>query len=157
MTTNARIHAAAVMVVGLMLGIVGCGSSTSSSRPVASKTLPAADRAPFTVVARYSQTSLGLKDPRALALGPDGNLYITDGADHLTVVSRSGEVLRRWGGAGSAAGKFRFVSTDPSDATDTHGRLTVAYDGTVYVGDSGNFRVDEFTPQGRFLRSYGGP
>ena len=75
----------------------------------------------------------------------------------MTVVSRSGRVLRRWGGAGSAPGKFRFISYDPSDPRDIDSRITVADDGAVYVSNSGNVRVDEFTSAGKFVRSFGGP
>lgn len=157
LTTVTRASAAAALAMGVTLGTGGCGDSPGARSQPAASTSPTRTQAPLTITARYSEESLGVKDPRAMALGPDGNLYVTDRTDHVTVVSRTGHVLRRWGGLGRAPGQFRFVSSDPNDATDTHGRITVAIDGSVFVSDSGNFRVEEFTSSGRYVRSYGAP
>jgi tripartite motif-containing protein 71 len=158
MTPTARMSAAAVLAITAALSVVGCGGSSSGEPRPAPVTKPqAAPKAPFTIVARYSAKSLGLTGPRSMAMGPDGNLFITDRSDHVTVVSSSGHVVRRWGGVGSAPGKLRFVSYDPSDPADIDARITVADGGAVYVADSGNVRVDEFTSTGRFVRSFGGP
>ena len=48
-------------------------------------------------------------------------------------------------GAARRRAEFRFVQ----------GSLTVGPDGSVYVADTGNFRVQVFTPAGRFVRSIG--
>jgi hypothetical protein len=42
---------------------------------------------PFTVTARYTAASLGLDHPDALAIGPDGNPYVTDASQRVTVLS----------------------------------------------------------------------
>jgi DNA-binding beta-propeller fold protein YncE len=106
-------------------------------------------------VARYSAGSLGLHDPHAFAIGPDGNLFVTDLSQRVTVISPGGHVLRRWGKPGSGPGEFHFVSSDPSDPTGARGKIAVGPNGTVYVSDSGNARVEVFTPQGRFVRQFG--
>ena len=73
----------------------------------------------------------------------------------MTAISPAGTVLRRWGKPGSGPGQFRFASGDPTVPTDVAGKIAVGPDGTVYVSDSGNARVQVFTPQGRFIRQFG--
>ncbi|MEO7070713.1 MAG: NHL repeat-containing protein [Nostocoides sp.] len=107
-------------------------------------------------MARYSAVSLGLVRPDALAIAPDGDLYVTDNSQRVSVISASGQVLRRWGKAGTGPGQFRFVAADRSDPTSVAGKLAVGHDGLVYVSDSGNARVQTFTGQGQFLRQFGG-
>lgn len=134
----------------------GCGSAsthpTGSSAPQAS---PSRVPNPFAVVARYSASSLGLRNPRDLAIGPNGNVYITDATNRVTVVSPAGKVLRRWGQRGSGPGEFHFVSLDPSNPTDVHAALAAGPDRRLYVSDSGNHRVEVFSSTGKFLRQFG--
>ena len=80
-----------------------------------------------------------LKGPRNVAVGPEGNLYISDFADHLIYrVSPSGSLSVLTGngspgflGPGLAAGA-------PINAP---AGIVVAPDGTVYFADTGNNRV----------------
>lgn len=152
---------AAAAVVAVLVGAAGCAGANgvtpaSGPHPAASDGAgPARLREVLVVETRYAADQLGTHNPRALAVGPDGNLYITDGGDHVTVVSPAGRVLRRWGGRGRTAGRFDFVSRDPADPNDVSAEIAVAPDGTVYVVDSGNFRVEEFDGSGRFVRSLG--
>src|SRR5262249_25569554 len=47
--------------------------------------------------------------PRALALGPDGNLYVADATNHrIQVFSRDGELVRYWGEEGEAPGQLQY-------------------------------------------------
>jgi DNA-binding beta-propeller fold protein YncE len=115
----------------------------------------AAAPSPFSIVARYGEGALRLNHARDLAVGPDGDLYVTDLGDHVTVLSPAGKVLRRWGGRGKAPGRFHFVSTDPTAPDEAVAAITVGPDGSVYVSDSGNYRVQVFTPAGRFVRQFG--
>jgi hypothetical protein len=145
------------VAVGILVASVAAGCGTSSSSSTAQKRKDGALPSPFTVVARYSPGSLGLKHPHALAIAPDGNLYLTDLSQRVTVVSPDGKVRRRWGKPGSGPGEFHFVSDDPSDPTGVIGKIAVGPNGLVDVSDSGNSRVQVFTPQGRFVRQFGSP
>jgi len=146
--------AAAVGTASLAAGCAGkaaTATGTKTSPASLSRALPS----PFTVAARYTAKSLGLVHPTAMAIGPDGNLYVTDSSQRVTVISPAGKVLRRWGSPGSHPGEFNFIAPDPSAPDATMGKITVGADGKVYVSDSGNGRVEVFTPQGRFIREFG--
>jgi len=141
--------AVAASAAGLALLAAGCAGS--AGRAVTARGLPS----PFTITVRYSAASLGLSHPDDLAVGPDGNLYVTDVSQRVTVISPAGTVLRRWGKPGTGPGEFKFISFDPTTPSAVAGNIAVGPDGNVYVSDSGNARVQVFTQQGRFIRQFG--
>jgi DNA-binding beta-propeller fold protein YncE len=85
---------------------------------------------------------------RALALGPEGNLYAADACNHrIQVFSADGKLIRLWGEAGTEEGKLSY----PYD-------LAFAPDGRhLYVVEYGNHRVQKFTPTGESVGCWGGP
>lgn len=93
-----------------------------------------------------------LKRPAGVALSPDDKyVYVVDtgGVDtdqHRVYIydSASGNLVKSFGGRGTGPGEFNL----PLQAA-------VAKDGTVYVVDSGNFRVKAFTPDGEHKISWG--
>jgi hypothetical protein len=148
--------AVAVGVAVVAFTVAGHAHRVGSSSPSAKRATTSAARPsnPFTIVARYSAASLGLNRPANLAIGPDGNLYVTDAAQHVTVISAEGKVLRRWGRPGKGPGEFNFVSREPGGRGVAAG-IAVGADGRVYVDDSGNARVEVFSSTGRFIREFG--
>ncbi len=101
---------------------------------------------PLRIVRTLSAFSLGLSKPQAAAIGPNGNLYITDSAHQtVTEATPSGRVIRTWGGEGTQPGRFRLAN----------GGIAVDHHGRVYVADSGNGRIQVFTSTGSFLRQMG--
>ncbi|MEP6632227.1 MAG: NHL repeat-containing protein [Lapillicoccus sp.] len=132
--------------------LAGCGGAQPG---VGSSGSTSAGTRAFEVVVTFTAESLGLNRPAAMALGPDGNIYLTDYGQRVSVISPDGRVLRRWGTPGGGAGQFHFAAPDHSDPTWVPGHLTVGSDGSVYVSDSGNARVQVFTPDGRFVRQFG--
>lgn len=84
---------------------------------------------------------------RALALGPDGLLYVADACNHrIQVFTKTGELVRCWGTPGQEPGELSY----PYD-------LAFGSKGELYVVEYGNHRVQKFTPQGESLGVWGGP
>lgn len=83
--------------------------------------------------------------PRDVAVGTDGLIYVTDGANfRVQALDKNGNMVRSWGGAGRQLGQF---SRPKGIATDK--------DGNLYVVDTafGNFQI--FSPQGELLMFIG--
>jgi len=83
---------------------------------------------------------------RALALGPDRNLYVVDSTNHrIQVFTREGEFVRCWGQPGEERGQLSY----PSD-------LAFGKHGEAYVVERGNCRVQKFALDGTSLGCWGG-
>ncbi len=91
-------------------------------------------------------------NPRGIAVGPDGRVYVSDGATHeIRLLTPDGVVDRAWGGYGQDEGFL-----------DTPLGMSIGPQGHVYVADSGNQRIQWFDPEGGFvgmlnLDNTGGP
>jgi DNA-binding beta-propeller fold protein YncE len=83
--------------------------------------------------------------PCNVAFGPDGNTYIADGYGNtrIHVFTADGRLLFSWGEPGSGPGQFRLP----------HG-IAVGKDGTVYVADRENSRIQLFSPDGKYLTEW---
>ena len=89
--------------------------------------------------------------PRALAVAPDGSLYVADTNNHrIQHLSAEGQVLHTWGRfADSATGE-----APPGTFYEPWG-VAVGPDGSVFVTDTWNHRVQKFTAEGQFITQWG--
>jgi DNA-binding beta-propeller fold protein YncE len=86
---------------------------------------------------------------RAMALGPDGLLYLADACNHrIQVFTRDGKLVRMWGTQGTDLGQMSY----PYDLAFSPGKTPY-----LYVVEYGNNRVQKFTPDGTSLGTWGGP
>lgn len=84
---------------------------------------------------------------RAMAIGPDGLLYVVDACNHrVQVFDRDGRFVRAFGGAGTGPGQFAY----PYD-------LAFGPAGDLYVVERGNCRVQKLSRDGVPLASWGQP
>lgn len=89
--------------------------------------------------------------PRGIKVAPDGSIYVADSRNHrVQHLSATGEVLHIWGyfadrSKGEAPGGSFYEPWD----------VAVAADGSVFVSDTWNHRIQKFTPNGQFIKAWG--
>ena len=83
--------------------------------------------------------------PTSVALDKQGNVYVADeGLNLISIFTRDGELLDRWGKAGVEAGEINRPSGITFDENDN-----------LYLIDSVNNRIQVFTKEGKFLSKWG--
>ena len=114
------------------------------------------------VAGKASNADGQFNQPNAVAIGPDGSIYVADGHDaqgmitpnavaegigrgatsRISKFSPDGRFIKSWGGIGVRHGEFR---TPHALAFDSRGRL--------WVADRGNHRIEIFDQNGTYLES----
>jgi outer membrane protein assembly factor BamB len=88
-----------------------------------------------------------------IAIDPSGNIWMADTGKHrFAIFAPDGTFLEYWGSEGSGEGQFRFFAGE----FDSLGDVAFGADGTIYVADSYNHRIQVFGPDRTFLRQWGG-
>jgi predicted membrane-bound mannosyltransferase/DNA-binding beta-propeller fold protein YncE len=103
------------------------------------------------IVNLAGQPTLPLNGPRSLAFAPDGSFYVADSRNHRVLhLDPQGNVLQEWGSFADG------VSTPIGDGTfNEPWGIAVGPNGSVYVTDTWNHRVQKFTSTGQFVRAWG--
>ncbi|GAB4503367.1 MAG: hypothetical protein Fur0043_03590 [Anaerolineales bacterium] len=97
------------------------------------------------------EKEIALNAPRALSFAPDGTLYIADSRNHRIVhLDASGNQLGQWGSFADGISS----PAVPGTFNEPWG-VAVGPDGSVYVTDTWNHRVQKFTASGRLLTTWG--
>ncbi len=92
-------------------------------------------------------------EPWGIAIGPDGSVYVADTWNHrIQKFDADGTFVTKWGTVGDAKGR---VDDSPGVFWGPRA-VAVGSDGSVYVADTGNKRIQVFDPDGHFLRMFGG-
>ena len=96
-----------------------------------------------------------LRHPLTIALAPGGNLWVLDGERNaFHIYGQDGTYLESWGTSGSGDGQFQF-SRDPDNPDDNGGDILFAPDGSFFVADAGNHRIQKFDRDRNFVLAWG--
>jgi DNA-binding beta-propeller fold protein YncE len=104
---------------------------------------------PYTATTQTGARGGGvLRFPQAVAVGPDGNVYVTDQGSHLVQkFTPAGQWLQDIGAAGTRPGELSAI-----------GAIAVTGDNQVVVADGGSNRIVRFNAgSGDLIGSWGGP
>lgn len=89
--------------------------------------------------------------PHEIAFAPDGTMYVADGKNnriqHLTA---TGQVLQVWGSFGDIS-----TGNAPGGTFNEPWGVAVGPDGSVFVADTWNHRIQKFTADGKFVKEWG--
>ncbi|PKN97260.1 MAG: hypothetical protein CVU42_16720 [Chloroflexi bacterium HGW-Chloroflexi-4] len=87
-----------------------------------------------------------------LAIGPTGDIYVSDARNHrIQRFTSDGQFISTWGS---------FATVDqggnaPGGTFNEPWGIAVAPDGSVYVADTWNYRIQKFTADGKFITMWG--
>ena len=140
--------AAAVVGVVLAAGVVaklGAPSDDAESPVSPPRETETSGAVSLALVREVTAESLGLRKLLSAAVAPNGHVYVTDTSQRVAELGPDLDVVRTWGGSGTDEGELRLVQ----------GSIAVDNGGRVYISDTGNFRIQVFAANGRFLRSVG--
>lgn len=89
--------------------------------------------------------------PRGIAVDPDGSLFVADTENHrIQHLDQSGNPIKVWGNFADLA-----QGPAPGGTFFEPWGIAVAPDGSVYVADTWNHRIQKFSPEGEFLNMWG--
>jgi TRAP-type C4-dicarboxylate transport system substrate-binding protein len=133
-------------------GAVACSPATA----IGSGSPSVADVPSLELVATWDVTTTpGMDNPGGMDFAADGSLVLANtSTNEILVLDSSGHEMRRFGESGSGEGQLDFLR-DKSDPGSAIGGVAVAADGSIYVADSANRRVQQFDADGGFVRSWG--
>ena len=93
----------------------------------------------------------GRREPQFPAVDPGGRIWLSaTGTDQIWIFDRDGDYLKAWGESGLEAGQVR-RGAGPDTVS-----IAFAPDGSFYVADTGNRRIQQFDAQRQFVRAWGG-
>ena len=102
----------------------------------------------------YGNEQFTLNSPRDLAFAPDGTFYVADSRNHRILhLDQDGKLIHSWGEF--AASDFNNNSPAPEGSFNEPWGVAVGPDGSVYVADTWNSRIQKFTSDGQFVTMWG--
>ncbi len=148
-----RRHKLLISLLVVMVLLAGCGLLPAKKSPKSDEDIKIPETAPVDCDG-YGQLQLidtvsgeFMPAPAGVAVGADGQIYITDAARQVVLLFPQGDLAsepKEIGSEGSGPGQF------------VHPReIVLDKEGNFYVLDDGNSRVQKFSPDGEHLTSFG--
>ena len=124
---------------------------TSDVDPYQGKTITlTADR-----IINSAQLPSPMNAPRSLAFAADGTFYVADSRNHRILhLDPNGTLIKQWGSPTGNDPNNPTTNAPPSTFNEPWG-VAVGPDGSVYVTDTWNHRVQKFTADGQFIKTWG--
>lgn len=92
--------------------------------------------------------------PRALAFAPDGTFYVADSRNNRILhYAEDGTLLGKWGRA-SGGDPNNPSPNAPEGTFNEPWGVAVGPDGSVYVADTWDYRIEKFTADGQFIKMW---
>lgn len=106
---------------------------------------------PDRVIGFYGKEEGQLDAPRGIAIAEDGSIYVADSRNHrIQHFADDGTLINSWGSfADILSGEA------PEGTFNEPWGIAIGPDGSVYVTDTWNHRVQKFTADGEFLTMWG--
>jgi len=100
------------------------------------------------------QNPVPLNSPQSMAFAPDGTFYVADSRNNRIIhLDLSGTIIHQWGTSSGNDPSNPLPDAPPSTFNEPWG-IAVGPDGSVYVTDTWNFRVQKFTASGDFIKMW---
>ena len=131
-------------------------SAPETSTPSAPTVAPSASPLPaLTLLWEKGAPSTIRADTYWPAIDPrTGNVWVASSFDNqYWIFSPDGKFLEAWGTPGKGPGQFKLTTNDPRP--DAVGAIAFAPDGSFYVVDNGNYRVEKFDKDRHFVTMWG--
>ncbi len=95
-----------------------------------------------------------LSAPKDIDFAEDGTFYVSDSQNHRILhIDQEGNLLHSWGQYG--ASDYSAMVMAPGGSFNEPWGLAVGPDGSVYVADTWNNRIQKFTSDGEFVTMWG--
>ena len=102
----------------------------------------------------FGNEQFTMNAPRDIAFAPDSTFYVADSRNHRILhFDQDGNFLNAWGEFAASDHTINF--TAPGGSFNEPWGLAVGPDGSVYVADTWNHRIQKFTSDGQFLTEWG--
>jgi uncharacterized protein (TIGR03663 family) len=102
----------------------------------------------------YEGDNFWFDAPRDIAFAPNGTFYVADSRNHRILhFDQEGNFLRSFGAYG--ASDYTTQTLAPEGFFNEPWGLAVGPDGSVFVADTWNNRIQKFTPEGEFVTMWG--
>lgn len=106
---------------------------------------------PDKVIGSYGKEPGQLDAPRGIAVAPDGSIYVADSRNNrIQHFSTDGSLIHAWGSFADI-----LAGDAPAGTFSEPWGVAVGPDGSVYVTDTWNHRIQKFTAEGDFITMWG--